>query len=135
MFTNRRTDMRTVAVTIFCVLMFRCAETRKVEPLPVPDRAQVPDTTRTVQNGDFVAGPPLPGLNFAPSEGNCAPERKPVTFTACCGGLPCNGHCVYAEDGKTTTCSCFGVAGGCEQGFVCSKVAHKCVKEDEPKVK
>ncbi|HEV7239194.1 MAG TPA: hypothetical protein VGQ36_08135 [Thermoanaerobaculia bacterium] len=125
--------MRTV-VAILCVLMFGCAETRRMEPLPVPDREKIPDNTGYVQNDEFVAGPPLKGLAFAPSEGNCAPERKPVTFTACCGGSPCNGHCVYADDGKTT-CSCFGLAGGCSQGFVCSKVAQKCVKEDEPKVK
>lgn len=123
--------MRTL-VAIVCVVMLGCAESRKVEPLSVPERAKVPDNTGYVQNGEIVLGPPLKGLEFAPSEGNCAPEPKPVTFTACCGGKPCNGHCVYAED-RTTTCSCFGQAGGCPAGFVCSKVAMKCVKEDEPK--
>jgi len=86
-----------------------------------------------VEEGRLVAGPPLPGLHFAPSEGTCAPKPQPVAFTACCSDKACNGHCVYAEDDRTSVCSCFGEKGGCKEGWVCSMLAHRCVKTEQRK--
>jgi len=104
----------------------------RVAPLPVPDKAAIPDSRPYVENRGFVAGPPLPGLHFAPSEETCAPPARPLSFTACCGGNACNGHCVYADNGRSV-CSCFGEVGGCKEGMTCSKLAHRCVTRDEIK--
>jgi hypothetical protein len=122
-------------IVILCSLLLNgCAETKgKVEPLPVPDRAKIPDNTGYVDaEGNLVAGPPLPGLRFAESDGTCGGPPSREAFLSCCGGKPCNGHCVTNDDG-TKGCSCFGVAGGCPAGYVCSKEELKCVKAETRK--
>ena len=119
-------------VLIACLAAFHCSASHEMKPLPQPDRAAIPSNAGTVTpEGQIVAGPPLKNLNFAPSEGSCAPPAKRGTVTACCDDKACNGHCVFAEDGKTKTCSCYGEAGGCKAGFLCSKVDHRCVKAGE----
>lgn len=124
--------MRTMIAVLCSVVLFGCAEHRKkMEPLPVADQARIPDNRGYVDaQGNLVAGPPLPGLRFAKSEGTCAPPESRSAFTACCGQQPCNGHCVTNDDG-TTGCSCFGVAGGCPPGYACSKEHLTCVKVDK----
>jgi len=121
--------MRTL-IFMLMVLLTACTSRGEVAPLPTPDQVAMPAPTRYVVDGNLVAGPPLSGLHFAPSEGSCAPPARPVSFTACCGGNACNGHCVYAEKGASV-CSCFGEVGGCKEGMTCSKIAHRCVKADE----
>lgn len=117
---------------IACLAAFSCSESREMKPLKEPDRAAIPTTTGYVTpQGEIVAGPPLKNLNFAPSEGSCAPVAKRGTITACCDEKACNGHCVFAEDGRSKSCSCYGEAGGCKAGFLCSKVEHRCVKAGE----
>lgn len=128
---RKRLAMRELALALF-VLLTACKQVGEVKPLAVPDEAAMPPSTQYVTDGNLVAGPPLPGLHFAPSEGTCARPARPLAFSSCCGGSACNGHCVYAED-RSSTCSCFGEAGGCRDGMVCSKLAHRCVKTDEVK--
>lgn len=124
--------MRTMIV-LLAVGMLACAGPREQRPLQVPPQAAGPDTAGYVVDGGFVAGPPLPGLHFAPSQGACAPAAHPLCVTACCGGNPCNGHCVFADSGRTA-CSCYGKAGGCGEGMICSKLAHSCVRAEEQRV-
>jgi hypothetical protein len=118
---------------VFCILLMACTTSGKMAPLAVPDRNAIPDSSRYEEDGKLIAGPPLPGLHFAPSEGTCAPAARPLAFTACCGENACNGHCVYAEDSGASVCSCFGEVGGCKEGMICSKIAHRCVKNNEVK--
>jgi hypothetical protein len=53
--------MRTLIAVLCSLLLYGCAETRStVEPLPVPDRAKMPDNTGYVDaEGRLMAGPPL----------------------------------------------------------------------------
>ena len=124
--------MRNPVLLLWLVLLGCTHNTGKVAPLKVPDQGAIPDSRGYVEDGRLVAGPALPGLHFAPSVGTCAPAARPLAFTACCGGNACNGHCVYV-DGGGSACSCFGQVGGCEAGMTCSKLAHRCVKNDEVK--
>lgn len=124
--------MRTM-IAVFCsLLLYACAETKsKVEPLPVPDQAQIPDNTGYVDAaGKLIIGPTPAAYRFADSDGTCAERESRTAFTSCCGNKPCNGHCITNDDG-TKGCGCFGVAGGCPPGYACSKEHLKCVKIEE----
>jgi hypothetical protein len=48
----------------------------------------------------------------------CKPETPKGSVTSCCGAMPCNGGCLTLEDGGKV-CDCFGVTGGCPDGFAC----------------
>jgi hypothetical protein len=113
-------------------LLASCVAADRMEPLPTPDRSAIPPSGPTVVEGRFVAGPPLPGLRFAPSEGTCAPKAIAGMATACCAGNPCNGHCVLGDDGRVG-CSCYGQAGGCPAGQSCSKLSNRCVLGEDRK--
>jgi len=112
------------------VALGACATGDHIGPLATPDRALIPPTGPYVVDGQFVAGPPLPGLRFAPSVGVCAPPPIAGTATACCDNNACNGHCVLGDDGRVG-CSCYGQAGGCPRGTVCSKLRAACVRLDD----
>jgi hypothetical protein len=112
------------------VLLGACATGTPIGPLATPDRALIPPSGPYVVEGDLVAGPPLPGLRFAPSVGTCAPPPIAGMATACCDNAACNGHCVLRDDGRVG-CSCYGQAGGCPRGTVCSKLRVACVPLDE----
>jgi hypothetical protein len=65
-------------------------------------------------------------LAVVPSRGTCAPPADNLTFFgSCCNEQPCNGQCVATGEGKIG-CSCFGTAGGCQQGQVCCKLRRGC---------
>ena len=112
------------------VVLGACAGRDAIGPLATPDRAAIPPTGPYVREGQFVAGPPLPGLRFAPSVGTCAPPPIAGIATACCDSKACNGHCVVGDDGRVG-CSCYGRAGGCSGGTVCSKLSVSCVRLED----
>jgi hypothetical protein len=121
-------------VVLAVAVLACCQSARRMEPLAKPDPAAIPSSGPYVADGVFVAGPPLPGLRFAPSEGTCAPKAVAGTATACCGGNACNGHCVFTDNGRVG-CSCYGQAGGCPADKVCSKFSHRCVDAEDRKAR
>ena len=59
----------------------------------------------------------------APSDPACTPAPKdPFYKTACCGGVPCQGHCVVGASGAPE-CQCAGLVGGCLNGTLCCWVS------------
>ena len=51
---------------------------------------------------------------------------------SCCGGKPCEGHCVLFEGETTPTCSCFRIRGGCgENQMCCSGERTGCVSDTD----
>jgi hypothetical protein len=70
-----------------------------------------------------------PSYSVVASVGDCAPPADGVrNLGACCNDKPCQGQCVIESGSKDTTCSCFGVAGGCGAGEVCCKRTRSCTK-------
>jgi hypothetical protein len=70
-----------------------------------------------------------PSYTVVAGAGSCAPSADGVrNLGACCNDTPCHGQCVV-ESGRTdTSCSCFGVAGGCGPGEVCCNRTRSCTK-------
>lgn len=70
-----------------------------------------------------------PSYTVVASMGTCAPVADGVrNVSACCNDTPCRGQCVIEPGSKDTTCSCFGVRGGCPEGEICCKRTRSCAK-------
>ena len=93
------------------------------------ERPNVDDNTSADAQKEPFRPIESPSYTVVASVGTCAPAADGVrNVGACCNDRPCHGLCVIEAGSKDTTCSCFGLRGGCPEGQVCCKRTRSCTK-------
>jgi hypothetical protein len=64
------------------------------------------------------------------SQGDCAPRYKNGLTGNCINNQPCRGFGVL-NDKNNAECSCYGIAGGCQEAKRCDAIRKSCVPEEE----